>query len=170
MARRRRQANGLLAQSASSSVRECLARYSRLACRRRCCCILLRPIGVAGGDEGAEERMRLERLGFELGVKLAAEEEGMLGQLDDLDIGRVRRSASDAQTGAGEQRLVFAIEFVTGAMAFGNFGAAVGLCGFRPGFEEAGPRAKAHSAAHFFDACEFAELVDDAVRRGGIEL
>src|ERR1700748_1312107 len=110
MARGRQQTNGIPAQSASSSVRECLARDSRLAGLRGCCRVLLRPVGVAGGDEGAEERMRLKRLGFELGVELAAEKEGMFGQFDDLDIGRVRRSAGDAQPGTGEQRLLFAGE------------------------------------------------------------
>ncbi len=63
--------------------------------------ILLQAVGVAGGDEAAEERMRLKRLGLELGVELAAEEEGVIGQLDDFDVGGVRRGAGDAQSACG---------------------------------------------------------------------
>ena len=48
------------------------------------------PVFVAGDDELAEERVGLEGLGFELGVELAAEEVGVAGDLDDLDVG-VRR-------------------------------------------------------------------------------
>ena len=53
----------------------------------------------------AEERVRLERLGLELGVELAAEEVGMAGDLDDLDVGGVGRGAGEAEAGAGEQLL-----------------------------------------------------------------
>ena len=44
---------------------------------------------VAGVDEAEEERMRLQGLGFELGMELAAEEVGVVGQLDDFDVGSV---------------------------------------------------------------------------------
>ena len=114
--------------------------------------------------------MRLERLGLELGVELAAEEEGVVGDLDDLDVGGVGGGAGDAQAGAGEQGFVLAVEFVAVAVAFGDFGAAVGLGGQRAGLEHAGPGAEAHGAAHLFDAGELAEFVDDAVGRGGVEL
>ena len=67
--------------------------------------VLSLPILVAGGDEVAEERVRLERLGFELGVELAAEEEGVAGDLDDLDVGGVGGGAGEAQAGAGEDGL-----------------------------------------------------------------
>jgi hypothetical protein len=39
-----------------------------------------------GGDEVAEDGVRLDGLGLEFGVELAAEEEGVGG---DLDVGRV---------------------------------------------------------------------------------
>src|SRR5246127_5311976 len=80
--------------------------------------ILLQAVGVAGGDEAAEERMWLKRLGLELGVELAAEKEGVIGQLDDFDVGGIWGGAGNAQACAGEQRLVLAIEFVTVTMAF----------------------------------------------------
>jgi len=47
------------------------------------------PVLVTRRNELAEERVRLKGLGLELGVELAAQEVGMAGQLDDLDIGRV---------------------------------------------------------------------------------
>jgi len=40
---------------------------------------------VRRADEAAEQRMRLQRLGFELGVELAAEEIRVAGQLTDFD-------------------------------------------------------------------------------------
>jgi len=37
-------------------------------------------------DEGGEERVRFERLGFEFRVELAAEEPWVLGDLNDFDV------------------------------------------------------------------------------------
>ena len=51
---------------------------------------------IAGGDEVAEEWVRLERLGLELGMELAAQEEGVAGDLDDLDVGGVGSCAGEA--------------------------------------------------------------------------
>jgi len=42
---------------------------------------------VAGGDEVAEDGVGLEWFGFEFWVELAAEEEGVGGDLDDFDVG-----------------------------------------------------------------------------------
>ena len=95
---------------------------------------------VAGGDEVAEERVRLERLGFELGVELAAEEEGMGRDFDDLDVGGVGGGAGEAEAAAGEDGLVLAVELVAVAVALGDFGGAVGVGGERAGLEDAGPR------------------------------
>ena len=44
---------------------------------------------VAGGDEVAEDGVGLQRLGFEFGVELAGEEEGVRRNLDDFDVGGV---------------------------------------------------------------------------------
>ena len=68
----------------------------------------LQTVPVAGFDELVEERVGLERLRFELWVELAAEEVGMVGDLDDLNVSLVGRCAGDAQAGAGKQRFVFA--------------------------------------------------------------
>ena len=46
----------------------------------------LLPVSYAGANEGGEERMRRERLGFEFGMELAAEEPGMIGHFDNFDV------------------------------------------------------------------------------------
>src|SRR6266511_1775944 len=125
---------------------------------------------VARLDEADEERMRLQRLALELRVELAGEEVGMLRQLDDLDVGAVGRASRDAQSGAGEQLLIFAVELVAVAMALADFGAAVGLDGVEAGLELAVPCAQAHGAAQLFHPTQLAQFVDHAVRRCGIEL
>ncbi len=125
---------------------------------------------VAGGDEVAEDGVGLQWLGFEFGVELAAEEEGVGGDLDDLDVGGVGGGAGDAEACAGEDGFVLAVELVTVAVALGDFGGAVGLGGEGVGLEDAVPGAETHGAAHLFDAGEFAEFVDDAVGSGGVEL
>ena len=51
------------------------------------------------------------------------------------------------------------------AVALADFCFAVGFGGERAGFKFAGPRAEAHCAAHFVDAEEFAQFVDDAMWR-----
>jgi hypothetical protein len=47
---------------------------------------------VAGGDEVAGDGVGLQGLGLEFGVELAAEEEGVGGDLDDLHIDGVGRA------------------------------------------------------------------------------
>ena len=106
----------------------------------------------AGLDERREQWMRRERFRFEFGVELAADKPRMVGHLDDFDIGAVRRAAGDLETGGGERRFVFAIEFVAMAVALGNFGLAVGRVRERPGLKSARPRSQAHRPAHFIDA------------------
>src|SRR5690349_1572788 len=81
---------------------------------------------VAGLYEAEEQRMRLQRLRLEFRVELAGEKVGMRGQLNDLHVGAVRRAARDAQSGAGQQLLVFAIELVAMAMTFVDLAGAVG--------------------------------------------
>ena len=101
---------------------------------------LCNAILVAGGDEVAEERVRLERLGLELGVELAAEEEGMVGDLDDLDVGGVGGGAGEAKAGAGEDGFVLAVELVAMAVALADLGCAVGLGGEGAGLAGRRPR------------------------------
>jgi hypothetical protein len=53
-----------------------------------------------GADEGGEERVRFERLGFKFGVELATEEPRVIGGLDNFDVIFVGRAAGDAQASA----------------------------------------------------------------------
>src|SRR5690242_3510538 len=78
-------------------------------------------------DECREQRVRLERLGLELGVELAAEEIRMLllRQLDDFDIGTIGRRAGDAQACRGQRLLVFAVELVPMAMTLADLDCTV---------------------------------------------
>src|SRR5712692_8761117 len=54
------------------------------------------PAFVGGADKRRKERMRRERLRFELGVELAADEPGMTRRLDDFNVRAVGRAAGDA--------------------------------------------------------------------------
>src|SRR5208283_206531 len=51
----------------------------------------LQPVLVSRSHESLEQRMRLQRLGFELGMKLAPDEMRMVRKLHDLDIRSIRR-------------------------------------------------------------------------------
>ncbi len=74
--------------------------------------------------------MRLQGLGLELGMELAAEKIWMAGNLYDLDVGLVGRRARDAEACAGEQGLVLAVEFVAVTVTLADFfSAAVGAAG-----------------------------------------
>src|SRR5579884_66973 len=44
------------------------------------------PVLVAGSDECGKERVRLQRSGLKLGVKLTAQEPGMIGQFTNFDV------------------------------------------------------------------------------------
>src|SRR5215469_1757861 len=54
-------------------------------------------------------------------------------------------------------------------MALGDFRGPVGFCGEGARLETARPTAETHGPAHFVNAEKFAELVNDAIRRPGIE-
>jgi len=53
---------------------------------------------VAGGDEVAEDGVGLEGLGLEFGAELAAEEEGVGGDLGDLNVGGVATPVSEVRS------------------------------------------------------------------------
>ena len=74
----------------------------------------------------AEQRMRLKRFGFEFGMELAAEEEGMLGDLHDFHVGPVRGCAGELQSSASEDGFVFAVEFIAVAVALADLCGSVG--------------------------------------------
>ena len=67
---------------------------------------------VAGFDESSEQRVRRERLRFELRMELDRDVPGMRRQLDDLDEFPVERPADDLQPLIRQRLLVEAVEFV----------------------------------------------------------
>src|SRR6202022_2292171 len=81
---------------------------------------LLLPVFQRSADECRKQWMRLQRLGFELRMKLAAQEPRVVGRLDDFDVIFVRRPAGDQQPRVGKNFLVIAVKFVTVAMALAN--------------------------------------------------
>src|SRR5580692_984347 len=102
-------------------------------------------------------------------MELAADEPRMVRSFDYFYVDAVGSASGDAEAGARESFFVLAIEFVAVAMALGNLQRAVGLGGEGAGIEFAGPGAQAHGAAHFVHTEKFAEFVNHAVGRGGIE-
>ena len=70
--------------------------------------------------------MRFHRFGLELGMELAAQKPGMVGQFANFDIGAVGRFAGNAQPGLLQRSFVFAVEFVAVTVAFVDFRLAVG--------------------------------------------
>jgi hypothetical protein len=65
---------------------------------------------------------------------------------------------------------VFAVEFVTMAVALADLVLAIGFVRQRVRLHLAGPRAQPHGAAQLFHAAQLAQLVDHAMRRRRIEL
>src|SRR3954462_2449436 len=110
-------------------------------------------------DEVLEQRMAGERLGFQLGMELAAEEPRMvLFELDDLDELAIRRHAGERKPRVPERREVLLVDLVPVAVPFRNQGLAVSPRGKRAGAELAGILSEPHGPAERFDADQVAEL------------
>src|SRR5580698_4231263 len=114
--------------------------------------------------------MRLERLRFELGMKLATEIPGMIFDLANFHIGAIGRFARDPEAMRGQYLLEFAIELEPVPMALADSGGAIGPVGEAVRFQNARPRSQPHSAAEFIDTFQLAQLVDYALGSGWIEL
>src|SRR5439155_17517908 len=89
---------------------------------------------------------------------------------DNLNVRTIGSRARDAQSGARQNGLVLAIEFVAVAVALADLQLSVGLVGERAGLEFASPRPEPHGAAQFVNSPQLAQLVDHAVRCGRVEL
>src|SRR5579875_127482 len=110
-------------------------------------------------DERGEQRMRIEGLGFELGVELDADEPGMVGELDDLGQLAVGRHAGEPHPGLLELRLVVDVDLVSVAVALADLGGAVDRGHARPGHEPRRIGAEAHGAAEIAVGLALLELV-----------
>src|SRR2546422_1087354 len=123
-----------------------------------------------GPDKSLEERMRFEGSRLEFRVELAAQEPGMVADLHDLDIGPIRRLARQVESTAHQGLLILPVELVAVAMALGNLRLAVSLVSEGTGLELRLPRPQAHRPAQLVDPPQFPQLVDHAVRSGGVKL
>ena len=88
---------------------------------------------ACGSYKRGEQRMRRQRFGLELGVKLAAQKPWMIGYFDDFHVGAVRCAARDPQAGSGQALFVIAVEFVTVAVSFADLRGAVSTLRERAG-------------------------------------
>src|SRR5437870_3431694 len=114
--------------------------------------------------------MRLHRFRFELRMKLAPQVPGMVAKLANLHVDSVRSLASNAEAVLRQNRLVFAIEFVAVTMTLADLESSVGGARETPFGQIARVGSQAHGAAQFVHALQLAQLIDDAIRGGGIDL
>src|SRR6516162_5973176 len=121
-------------------------------------------------DERREQWMGLQSLRLELGMELASEKERMLGNLDNFNVGSIGRSARNAQASRRQRAFILAIKLIAMAMALADLGLSVGPVSERTALEAAGPGAESHGSAQLFDPAQFAQFVNDAMRRRWIEL
>jgi hypothetical protein len=84
---------------------------------------------IAGSDKGFKQGMRLERPGFELGVKLTSQKPGMILDFYDFDQIMVWILPRDDETGLGQAFLVIGVEFKTVAVALIDIGFFVSVLG-----------------------------------------
>ena len=114
--------------------------------------------------------MRTVGPGFELGVELGPQHEGMIRQLGDLHQAVIRGKAAEDHPGTAQDVPVRVVELEAVAVTLVNQVHAVGPVGFRPGDEFTRVRAQAHRSPHFLDGPLVRHQVDDGVFRVGIEL
>src|SRR5882724_10374871 len=107
--------------------------------------------------------MRLQRLGFELRMELAADEMWMVRQFNHLDIRSVRRGTGNSQSCRGQLLFVFAVELVTMPMSLADLSLTIDPMRQRSRLNFADPCAQAHSPAEFLYTAQLAQLVDHAV-------
>ena len=81
--------------------------------------------------------MRLERARFQFGVKLHADEPGVIGEFDGFRQQPVGRNAGEDQALFLEPGAIGGVDFVAVAVALGNFQPPIDLCDFRAGFSSA---------------------------------
>src|SRR5882672_8525360 len=108
--------------------------------------------------------MRLERLGFEFRVELAAKEPRMFGRFDYLDVILIRRASRDFQSRRDQCLFEIAIKFVAMTVALADFEFSIRLVCEGTRLQPAWPGAQAHGAAHFVDPQQLAQFVNHAMR------
>src|SRR5829696_2243309 len=135
---------------------------------------LVRParagVALGGADELAEQRRRAVWPRLELGVVLRGDEEGVVGQLDDLDEALVRGRAGHDQARGLEPPAQEVVDLVAMAVALVDDGLAVDLARLGVGVQLHRVGAEPHGAAHVGDLLLLGQQVDDRVLRVRVEL
>src|SRR5690242_1143762 len=101
-----------------------------------------------GGDESREKRMWPRGARLELGVELAADEPGVVLELNDLDELPVRREAAQPHPVLHEEVAIAIRDLVTMPVPLAHLGHAVDLGGARATSEPTRVGAEPHRAAH----------------------
>src|SRR4029079_19113762 len=109
-------------------------------------------VAVCSLDEARKQRMWLQRLRPELGLKLHRQDPRMRGQLGDLDELAVRRAARHAHAFLEQRRLVQTVELESVTMAFVHERGAIHAFGDRSWRQLAGIASQTHGAAKLVDA------------------
>src|SRR5208283_1979400 len=87
------------------------------------------PEFVSRADKRLEQRMRLHRLGLELGMELAAQIPRVVGDLANLDVSVIGRLAGEAQAARLQPVFVLTVELIAMAVALVDFARAVRAVG-----------------------------------------
>src|SRR5712691_92906 len=161
--------NGVFSKCCAISIAE--AREFRRRLRRLG--LGLRPRAApreGGAHEPGEQRMRTHRPGLELRMELAADEPGMIGQLDHLDQRAVRREPRAPHAELGEHVAIGVRDLVAVAVPLAHLRRPVDLRRARGGPQPAGIGPEPHRAAHLLDTLLRAHQVNHRVLALRLEL
>src|SRR6201996_1707829 len=114
-------------------------------------------------DERSKQRMRLQRLRFELRMELAPEIPRMFRQFANLHVDAIRRLAGKPKTVGRQLRLEIPIELVAMAMPLADFSPVVGALRKAARREHARIRAEPHGAAELIHSLQLTKLINDPV-------
>src|SRR3989475_5750191 len=121
-------------------------------------------------DEAGEQRVRPRGARLELGVELAADEPGVVGELDHFHERAVGRQPRAPHPVLGQHVAVGVRYLVAVAVALAHLRGAVHMRDARAGAQLAGVGAEPHSPAHLLDAFLRAHQRDHRVLAFGLEL
>ena len=128
------------------------------------------PVLVSSPNESLEQRMRLQRLRFELRMELASDEMRMVRKLNHLHISSVRRRPRNPQPARRQCFLILTIEFITMPVPFADLKLSIDFMRQSSRLNFASPGPQPHSPAKFLDPAQLAQFVNHPMRRRRIEL
>src|SRR5208283_3276380 len=105
---------------------------------------LFLPVFVRSAHKRLKQWMRLQRLRFELRMKLASNKKRVPRNLHDLHISAVWSSTGNAQPGGHHRLFILAVELVTMPVPFADLGLAIDFVRQRSRLDLARPRSQTH--------------------------